>query len=133
MAGRLSLFSAVFAAFLFLQFFIVLSPAQEDSADVFSWRSRRSFAGRDWVGVKASVDKYKIAQDEPITFQIEISGNFNSSPQIDLPDWKKDFNVVSTAQSQSLNIKGKKKIRQVVLIYVLTAKSVGRLDIGEAT
>jgi len=85
----------------------------------------------DSISVKSSVDKSKIPQDEVLTFKIEISGELNSEPQIELPDLKKDFEIVSTMQSQSLSIKERKINRQADFIYILTPKSVGKFTIGE--
>ena len=83
------------------------------------------------ISVKSSVDKLKVSQDETLTFKIEISGDLTVNPQINLPELNKDFIILSTAQSQSLSIKGKEQSRQVTFIYVLAAKAAGKFTIGE--
>jgi hypothetical protein len=84
------------------------------------------------ISVKASTDRQEYAQDEPINFSIEITGNYNASPEIELPDFRKDFDVISTAQSFNLNIQGKEESRQTTFIYVLAAKAQGKFTVPEA-
>jgi len=93
----------------------------------------RVFAIENPVFVKASIDKAKLSLDELVNFTIEISGNVKGEIKIELPDLKEDFEIVSTAQSQSFNIQGEEKFHQVDFIYVLAAKKAGKFTIGEVT
>jgi uncharacterized protein (DUF58 family) len=117
MAGRLRFYRIILSAFWFFLVSAAVSPAQEQNT----------------ISVKASVDRLKITQGEPLNFKVEITGNLTAGPEITLPDLKKDFEVISTMQSQSLSIRGKERSRQLDFIYVLVARAAGKLTIGEVS
>ena len=140
MAARLRLVNVVSLVFLFLQIPIVFSLAQEDSVDVFRGGSyaptESSEVGvptepKASVGIKSSVDKQKITQDEAIIFKVDIVGELKTQPEIKLPDFKKDFEIVSTEQLQSFSVAKGKVSREASFIYVLSAKAAGKFTIGE--
>jgi len=114
MAVRLKLFSLTLTCFLLLQIIPLV------------------FSAENSIVVKSSVDKSKISQDQFLTYKIDISGDFNSDPQIALPDLKKNFDIVSTMQSQSLNVQRKQKTRQLAVVYILAAKATGKFTIAGA-
>lgn len=90
-----------------------------------------AFSAEQSIVVKSSVDKTKVSVAEPINFKIEITGDLKNDAKLELPDLKNNFEIISTAQSQSLSIRGKEKNRQITFIYVLAAKSEGKFTIKE--
>jgi hypothetical protein len=83
------------------------------------------------INIKASVDKNKLSRDQTLALRIEISGILKGSPEIKLPDFKKDFEVISSGQSQSISIKDKEKSQIIAFEYLLTPKRSGKITIGE--
>lgn len=81
--------------------------------------------------VKSSVDKNKLSQNATLILKIEITGVFQDSPEIKLPDLKNDFEIFSSGQSQSISIRDKQKKQAVVFEYVLSPKKTGKITIGE--
>jgi len=82
------------------------------------------------VQIKASVDKYKLSQDETLTLSIDITGDISSFPDIQLPELKKDFEILSSAQSQNVSLKGKQAALVINFKYILLPKNHGKLTIG---
>ena len=107
----------------FVSFLIILA--------LFSFSSVRIIAAETAVSIKSSVDKQKISQDEVVIFKVDIAGELSAQPEIKLLDLKKDFEVVSSEQSQSFSIAKGKVSREASFIYVLSAKATGKFTIGE--
>ncbi len=83
------------------------------------------------VTVKSSVNKNKLSQNDTLEFRIEVSGRLEGSPQIKLPDFKNDFEIISSGQSQSISINEKGKSQSAVFEYILAPKKSGKITIGE--
>ncbi|MFH1655077.1 MAG: BatD family protein [Candidatus Omnitrophota bacterium] len=81
------------------------------------------------IDIKASVDKNKISQDETVTLSIVITSNMNYLPKIQLSDLKEDFEILSTAQSQDISLKGRQTNLVVNFQYILLPKKYGKLTI----
>jgi hypothetical protein len=83
------------------------------------------------IKIEASVDKKILKQNETLIFSIDISGNISSSPKIKLPDLNKDFEVLSSSQSQNISLNGRETNLTISFKYVLLPKKEGKLIIGE--
>jgi len=82
--------------------------------------------------VKSSVDKNKIALNETFNYKIDISGDVKTTPEIKLPDFKKNFYVLSSAQSQKISLKSKQSHLIITYEFILRAKETGKFKIEEA-
>ncbi len=82
------------------------------------------------VKIDASVDKNNLKQNETLVFTVKISGDTSTSPKIDLPDISKDFEILSTSQSQSISLQGKESALAINFQYILLPKREGKLIIG---
>jgi len=100
---------------------------------LFLFLSRCSFAVDTEVKISSSVDKNKLSQDETLTLSIDIAGDISSSPKIQLPDLDKDFEIISTAQSQNVSLKGKQTALSINFKYILLPKKEGKITIGAVT
>ncbi|MDP2940388.1 MAG: BatD family protein [Candidatus Omnitrophota bacterium] len=100
-------------AFCFLSSILQASPIKED------------------LVIKSYADKDKLSQNDTLTLKIEVTGFLKWSPEIELPDLKNDFEVISSLQSQSISIAGKEKKQTAVFEYILLPKKSGKITIGE--
>ena len=82
------------------------------------------------IQISASVDKNKLSQDQTLTLKIEITGEISSSPEVQLPDLDKYFEILSTAQSQNMSLKGKQSKLIISFRYILLPKQAGKIMIG---
>ncbi|MFH1202146.1 MAG: BatD family protein [Candidatus Omnitrophota bacterium] len=82
------------------------------------------------ITVTAKVDKNTIAQDEKLKLTVEISGNTQQPPQVELPSLE-DFAILASSQSENLTLsKDNKSESKISLQYILMPKKQGTLTIG---
>lgn len=83
------------------------------------------------LSLTAKVNKNELNLGENFEFTIEIGGDFQITPKIELPELE-DFEIISKKSSYNFSIKGGKFLNQTEFIFVLKPKSEGEFIIGEA-
>lgn len=78
----------------------------------------------DELTLQARVDKTEVAVGEKFLFSVTISGPMQGSPELKMGSFE-GFEVVSTAQSQQVELRGRKMEQTLVLTYTLAAKAPG--------
>lgn len=79
--------------------------------------------------MQAQVDKTEAAAGEKISFSVTITGIARGRPELELGSIE-GFQVVSTGQSQEVQIKGGRMKQTFVLTYTLAATSAGTHTLG---
>ncbi len=87
------------------------------------------FAAEAELSVSAQVDKSEVNQGERLLFQINISGPIRQAPKIRMSSWD-GFNVVSTGQSQQIQMQGNKIHQTLAFVYTLVATETGDRTLG---
>ncbi len=78
----------------------------------------------DEITVQAQVDKTQVAEGEKFLFSVIISGPIQGSPELEMGRLE-GFEVVSTSQSQQVQLKGRRMEQTIVLTYTLAATAPG--------
>jgi len=81
------------------------------------------------LSVSAQVDKSEINQGERLLFQINIAGPIRQAPKIQMNSWD-GFKVVSTGQSQQIQMQGNKIHQTLTFVYTLVATEAGDRTLG---
>ena len=82
--------------------------------------------------VSSQVDKTRLAEDEPLTFSITIAGPIKTAPRVNIASLE-GFQVLSTGQSQQVNVRGGAMQLAVTLHYLLLPAAPGRHRLGPVT
>ena len=82
--------------------------------------------------IKSSVDKNKLELGEAFNYKIDIVGDIRKFPDVKLPDFKKNFNVLSSGQSQGISLEGEESHLAMSYEFVLQPKEAGKFTIEEA-
>ena len=85
----------------------------------------------EWT-VSAKVNKTRAAVGENLLFSITINGPLPKTPKVQMAPLK-GFQVVSTSQSQQIQIQAGKTRQALMLTYVLVPTEPGSLQIGRVT
>jgi len=80
------------------------------------------------TSIKAEVNKRSITTDEALTYKITIITADKQIPRPQLPSFE-GFNVISKAQSTSVNFSSSGVKNTAVLIYILAAVKTGEIEI----
>ncbi len=81
--------------------------------------------------VQAQVDKTEVARGESLVFSIVISGSVKSSPKVEMGSFP-GFEVVSSGQSQKLQMRAGEIEQSWTLSVTLAATEVGPHTLGPA-
>ena len=87
------------------------------------------FAAEAELSVSVQVDKSEINQGERLLFQINIAGPIRQAPKIQMSSWD-GFKVVSTGQSQQVQMQGNKIHQTLTFVYTLVATDAGDRTLG---
>lgn len=88
-----------------------------------------SVAFAEQLSVGAQVDKTEIAVGERLTYVITISGPILETPKVQLTHFE-GFEVLSTAQSQQIQMKAGQMRLTLVLTYLLMPTTAGTHTLG---
>lgn len=91
--------------------------------------ARAAPAGPEELTVEARVDKTEVSLGEKLLFSVVISGSIRRSPELEMEKLE-GFEVVSTGQSQEVQIKGGRMRQTFVLTYTLAAAAAGTHTLG---
>ncbi|MCU0651774.1 MAG: BatD family protein [Candidatus Omnitrophica bacterium] len=80
------------------------------------------------TSIKAEIDKQSISTDEALTYKIIIVSTEKQIPRPQLPAFE-GFNVVSQAQSTSVNFSSAGVKNAAVFIYILVPNKTGEIEI----
>lgn len=86
------------------------------------------FASED-LKVGAQVDKKQVPAGEPFTFSITIAGSIQETPKVHLTAFD-GFEILSTGQSQSLQIRSGQVNSTLTLLYTLAPTAPGTHTLG---
>ena len=86
----------------------------------------------DDLTVSSEVDKTRVAEGEPLTFAVTITGPIKATPRVALPSLE-HFVVLSSGQSQQVNVRAGQMQLSVTLHYVLIPTTAGRQALGAVT
>lgn len=78
------------------------------------------------------MDKVRLTEEEPLTFSVTIAGPIQTTPRVTLSSFE-GFQVVSTGQSQQVNIRTGQMQLSITLHYVLSPTSLGKHTLGPVT
>ena len=81
------------------------------------------------LNVGAQVDKTEVATGQALTFSIMISGPIKETPKVQLTSFQ-GFQVVSTGQSQQIQIQGGQTRQALTLTYTLAPTEPGTHLLG---
>ncbi len=87
-----------------------------------------AFAEAD-LSVSAQVDKSEVKQGEPLVFQINISGPIRQAPKVQMSSLE-GFAVVSSGQSQQIQMRGGEVQQTLVFVYTLVPTEAGDRTLG---
>ena len=87
-----------------------------------------AFAAEE-LKVGAQVDKSQVSTDEPFTFSITIAGSIRETPKVQLTAFD-GFQILSTGQSQSLQIRSGQINSTLILSYTLAPTTPGTHTLG---
>ena len=79
--------------------------------------------------VSAQVDRSEVEQGGELVFQIDISGPIRQAPKIEMTSLE-GFRVVSSGQSQQIQMRGGQVHQTLTFVYTLVASEPGDLTIG---
>jgi len=79
--------------------------------------------------VATQVDKSEVPAGEPLTFSVTIAGPIRQTPKIQLTSFE-GFQVVSTGQSQSLQLRSGEVHSTLILTYTLAPTAPGTHVLG---
>lgn len=81
------------------------------------------------MSVSAQVDKQEVREGETLVFAVQISGPFRQTPKLELTQLE-GFEILSTGQSQQVQIQDGEVNQALVLTYTLIPKAAGMHTIG---
>jgi len=81
------------------------------------------------IVVSSRVDKVRLTVEEPLTFSVTIAGPITTTPRVNIASLS-GFQVISTGQSQQVNISGGKMQLAITLQYLLAPAQPGRHTLG---
>lgn len=81
------------------------------------------------LNVTAQVDKNEVQQGEMLTYSITIAGTIDRTPKVQLNSFE-GFQVVSTGQSQQIQVAPGKSRLTLTLRYTLAPTAVGTHTLG---
>ena len=84
------------------------------------------------IVVSSRVDKMRLAEGEPLTFSVTIAGPIKTTPRVTLSSLE-GFQVMSTGQSQQVNIRGGQMQLSITLQYLLAPTAPGKHTLGPVT
>jgi len=84
------------------------------------------------IVVSSHVDKVRLTEEEPLTFSVTIAGPIHTAPRVSLSSLE-GFQVLSTGQSQQVQIRGGETQLAVTLQYVLAPTVPGKHTLGPVT
>lgn len=77
----------------------------------------------------AQVDRSELRQGEVLSFSVTIAGPLHRTPRLEMASFE-GFRVVSTGQSQEIQMKERRMMQTLTLSYVLTPVAVGTHTLG---
>ena len=83
----------------------------------------------DQLSVQAQVDRSELKVGETLTFAVTIAGPIREPPKLELTSLE-GFQVVSTGQSQQIQLRGKEIEQALTLTYVLAPAHEGTYTLG---
>ena len=98
-------------------------------AVTFSLLSIRPVFAEAELSVSAQVDKSQVKQGEPLVFQIHIAGPIRQAPKVQI-DSIEGFAVVSTGQSQQIQMRGGEIQQTLAFVYTLVPTQAGDRTLG---
>ena len=81
------------------------------------------------ISVSAQVDKAEVKEGEPLVFQINIAGPIRQTPKVQMNSIE-GFAVVSTGQSQQIQMRGGEIHQTLILVYTLVPTEAGDRTLG---
>ena len=81
--------------------------------------------------IKSCVDKNRVSLNDTLRFTLDVSGDTKITPDIKLPDFKQNFHMVSSGQSQRISLGGDQNSLGIRYEFILQPKEVGKFTIGE--
>ena len=81
------------------------------------------------LSVSAQVDKSEVKQGEPLVFQINIKGPIRQTPKVQINSVE-GFTVVSSGQSQQIQMHGSEVHQTLAFIYTLLPTETGDRTLG---
>lgn len=85
------------------------------------------------IKITASVDRNPVALEDQFTYQVEISGETSSLPEVKLPDLSEFAVIMGPSTSSSMQIINFKMSATKTYTLVLMPRQVGQFRIGAAT
>jgi len=110
------LFKRIFLFIFVLSLLIFFAVIQSEPAD---------------FDIKSCVDKNKVSLNDTLRFTLDVSGDTKITPDIKSPDFKQNFHVVSSGQSQRISLGGDQSSIVMRYEFILQPKETGRFTIGE--
>ena len=83
----------------------------------------------DQLSVQAQVDRSEVKEGERLTFSVTITGPIRGTPKLQLGSLE-GFQVVSTGQSQQIQMRGNEINQALTLTYVLAPTQTGTYTLG---
>ncbi|MBI4314282.1 MAG: BatD family protein [Candidatus Omnitrophica bacterium] len=84
------------------------------------------------LAVSSRVDKIKVSVGEPLTFSVTITGPVKTTPRVDIGSFE-GFHLMTTGQSQQVDIRQGQMQLAVTLQYLLVAEQPGTHKLGPVT
>ena len=81
------------------------------------------------ITVSSQVDKVKLTTEEPLTFSVTITGPIKRPPRVTVSSFK-GFQVITTGQSQQVNIREGQMQLAITLQYLLAPLAAGTYTLG---
>ena len=84
------------------------------------------------LAVSSRVDKMRVTVGDSLTFSVTIAGAIKTTPRVDVGSFK-GFQLMTTGQSQEVNVRKGQMQLALTLQYLLLAEQPGKHNLGPVT